>query len=257
MWYQIKSYLNFLLKSQNQHGIHSPFVYDLITKCFYDKKKYAEYSEIQNFRNQVFQNTTEIEIIDFGAGSKVFKSNKRKISAIAKNAGITFKRQKLLFRLTNYLKPNTVLELGTSVGLGVASIAITKASKSIKTVEGCTNTSKVAQDFFSEFNLKNIQIYNSTFDNFFKESSSDNYDLVYIDGNHNKENTLHYFNILLKKTHSNSVLIFDDIYWSSEMTEAWQQIIQHPKVTVSIDTFYWGIVFFRTEQEKQHFTIRV
>ncbi len=54
-----------------------------------------------------------------------------------------------------------------------------------------------------------------------------------------------------------SVFIFDDIYWSKPMSEAWAIIINHPKVTVSIDTFYWGIVFFRKEQVKEHFTVRV
>ena len=41
------------------------------------------------------------------------------------------------------------------------------------------------------------------------------------------------------------------------MTEAWNIIKQNPKVILTIDTFFWGIVFFRTEQEKQHFNIRV
>ena len=257
MWHQIKSYFNFILKSNNQHGIHSPFVYDLITNCFYDKKNYPEYTEIQNFRKQVLQNKTEIEITDFGAGSRVFKSNKRKVSAIAKNAGITLKRQQLLFRLCRYFKPEKVLELGTSVGLGTASIAISKVSKHINTVEGCPNTSTIAQQFFNNFNLSNIKLHPSTFEDFFRRNSTEKYDLVYIDGNHDKENTLRYFEIILDKIHNNSVLIFDDIYWSSAMTEAWIEIIQHPKVTVSIDTFYWGIVFFRKEQAKEDFTIRL
>jgi hypothetical protein len=40
------------------------------------------------------------------------------------------------------------------------------------------------------------------------------------------------------------------------MTEAWETIKKHPQVTVTIDTFYWGIVFFRKAQAKEHFTIR-
>ena len=111
--------------------------------------------------------------------------------------------------------------------------------------------------FIQHFKWKNIKIYNSTFEEYFNNQTSKKYDFVYIDGNHNKENTLRYFEILLDNVSNDSILIFDDIYWSSEMTEAWQQIIQHPKITVSIDTFYWGIVFFRKEQEKEHFTIRV
>lgn len=257
MWYQIKSYVNFLLKSKNQHGIHSPFVYDLITKCFYDKKKYSEYKDLKNFRNQLFQSNESIEITDFGAGSRVFKSNNRKVSAIAKNAGITTKRQQLLFRLVTYFNSESILELGTSLGLGTSAMALANTSAKIETIEGCPNTAKVSQGLFDNFNLKNIQLHTSTFENYFIKNPTKKYDFVYIDGNHNKENTLNYFEILLDRINHNSVLIFDDIYWSLEMTEAWQQIIQHPKITVSIDTYYWGFVFFRKEQEKQHFTIRV
>lgn len=257
MWYTIKSYVNFLLKSNNQHGIHSPFVYDLITKCFYDSTDYSAYKSLKKFKKKLLQNNIEIEITDFGAGSRVFKTNKRKVSSIAKNAGITLKRQQLLFRLVKYFNSESILELGTSLGLGTAAISYANPLAKITTIEGCPNTSKVAQTLFDEFKLNNIQLQNSTFEDFFKLYPSEKYDLVYVDGNHNKEHTLKYFKRLLNQVNSNSILIFDDIYWSPEMTEAWQKIIQDPKVTVSIDTYYWGLIFFRKEQEKQHFTIRV
>ena len=257
MWHQIKSYLFFLLKSKNQHGVHSPFVYDIITKCFYDTKKYPAYSQLKNYRNQLLQNNDSIEITDFGAGSRVFKSNIRKVSAIAKNAGITSKRQQLLYRLVKYFNPENLLELGTSLGIGTSAMALAVPSTRVETIEGCPNTATISQGYFDYFKWKNIKIYNSTFEEYFNNQTSKKYDFVYIDGNHNKENTLRYFEILLDNVSNDSILIFDDIYWSSEMTEAWQQIIQHPKITVSIDTFYWGIVFFRKEQEKEHFTIRV
>ena len=37
MLFRIKTYVNFLLRSTNQHGVHSPFVYNLVTKCFYNR----------------------------------------------------------------------------------------------------------------------------------------------------------------------------------------------------------------------------
>ncbi len=257
MWHQIKSYLIFLLKSKNQHGVHSPFVYDIITKCFYDSKKYSEYKTIKAYRSKVLQSNEIINIKDYGAGSRVFKSNERKVSAIAKNAGTTLKKQELLFRLAGYFKPEHILELGASLGLGTMSRAIASPSSKITTIEGCPNTSIMTQGFFEDFELNNIHLKNETFEDFFQSSSSVKFDFVFIDGNHNKEHTLRYFELLLEKINNHSMLIFDDIHWNTEMTEAWQIIIQHPKVTVSIDTYYWGILFFRKEQEKQHFTIRV
>ncbi|NNL79773.1 MAG: class I SAM-dependent methyltransferase, partial [Flavobacteriaceae bacterium] len=64
-------------------------------------------------------------------------------------------------------------------------------------------------------------------------------------------------NLLLNRIHNNSIMIFDDIHWSAEMEEAWAIICEHSRVKVSIDIFYWGLVFFREEQAKEHFNIRV
>tara|TARA_R100001369_G_scaffold92320_1_gene136748 strand:- start:1382 stop:2155 length:774 start_codon:yes stop_codon:yes gene_type:complete len=257
MKHQILSYLSFLLRATNQHGVHSPFVYALLTECFYDKKKYDAYKTLKNHRAALHSDSEKIEVTDFGAGSKVFKTNNRKVADIAKHAGITKKRQRLLFRIVQYLKPKAIVELGTSLGMATTALALGNPKAEIKTVEGCPNTLKKATDYFAKTKLQNIQTYNQSFEEFFKKQSSETYDLVFIDGNHNKEHTVAYFNLLLKQVHNESVLVFDDIYWNTAMTEAWQEIIKNPKVTVSIDTFQWGLVFFRKEQRKQHFSIRL
>lgn len=257
MYYQLRSYLKFLINSTNQHGIHSPFVYDLVTKCLYVKTLFSEYAVLKAHRKQIINSTESLVVTDFGQGSKVFKSNRREIVAIAKNAGITPKRQRLLFRMMRYFKSEEALELGTSLGLATAALSLANPSAKIKTVEGCTKTSEVAQKYFDEFQLNNIQIHNKNFDDYLAENSSEKLQLVFIDGNHNKEKTLEYFQILLKQTTNDTVFIFDDIYWSKQMTQAWLEIVNHPEVTVSIDTFHWGLVFFRSEQPKQHFQIRL
>lgn len=254
MWYQIVAYFRFLVKSTNQHGVHSPFVYDLVTNCFYDKKPKEIYQTIKNYRNDLLNNHTTIEVKDFGAGSRVFSSNKRKVSAIAKNAGITLKRAKLLARIVSYFKIWHSLELGTS--LGMATIAM-KESSEVFTLEGCPETAAIAQQQFKKYNFENVLVYVDEFELSLQEISSEAFDLVYIDGNHQKEATLHYFNQLVKTAHNDTIFIFDDIHWSKEMSEAWEIIKNRPEVTVTIDTFFWGFVFFRKEQAKEHFTIRV
>lgn len=257
MIHQSKSYIKFIRLSKNKHGVHSPFVYDLVTKCFNDKRKYPEYETLKAYRKALLQDTSTIKMKDFGQGSRVFKGNARKVSAVVKNAGMRKKRQKLLLRLSKYFKPENILELGTSLGLGTISLSVSNNFAAIQTVEGCPNTLNKAQEYFEKFNLHNIEIHQMLFQEFFLKHSSEKYDLIFIDGDHNGERTLGYFNSLLKNIHNDSVLIFDDIYWSKEMTEAWQKIVEDENVTVSIDTFQWGMVFFRKEQPKQHFIIRV
>jgi len=268
MYFQIKSYFNFLVKSQNQHGLHSPFVYNLVTKCFYDKKDHEEYQIIKNFRNDLLRNKNIIEVTDFGAGSRVFKSNKRPIFSIAKNAGITLHRAKLLYRICNCLQIENALELGTSLGIASSAIAAKKDAKLI-TIEGCSETAKIAKQQFQKYCLKNVELKIDKIDNVLSDLSekfrtmnpeqraSEKFDLIYFDGNHQKKATLDYFKKLLPTAHNNSVFIFDDIHWSPEMEKAWQQIKKNPSVSVTIDTFQWGLVFFRKEQQKQDFTIRM
>ena len=109
MIYQIKAYLKFLLRSTNQHGVHSPFVYNLVTKCFYDKKKIKEFRKIKEFNRRLKRISYKIDVTDFGAGSRVTKNNKRSVSSIAKNSGTTFKRAILLYKLVKYFDENNLL----------------------------------------------------------------------------------------------------------------------------------------------------
>ena len=127
----------------------------------------------------------------------------------------------------------------------------------ITSIEGCPNISEFTTSTFSKKQLSNITLINSDFNKSTKNLTPNNFDLIFFDGNHNKKATLEYFKTLLTSIHNDSVFIFDDIYWSKDMTDAWEEIKQHPKVKVTIDTFFWGLVFFRKEQNKEHFTIRL
>ncbi len=256
--YQILAYIKFLFRSTNQHGVHSPFVYDLLTKCLYVKNQNPAHQKIRSYIKAVLNDNQIIKVTDFGAGSKVFKSADRKVGAIAKNAGISERRAILLNKLVSYFGFKNGLELGTSVGIASAAIAINNPIK-LTTLEGCPETAKIAQQYFDKFNLRNIQLQIGEFDDSLKSILENNssLDLVYFDGNHQKMPTLKYFNSLLPLVHNDSVFIFDDIHWSEEMEDAWEEIKAHPEIRVTIDSFFWGIVFFRKEQEKEHFTIRL
>ena len=304
MFHLVKAYFRFLLRSTNQHGVHSPFVYGLVTRCFYDRRKYSSYALLKQYRRSLLKDKRAIKVKDFGAGSKVFTSETRRLSKMAKTAGISPKRARLLNRLVRYLEAETALELGTSLGLGTVAMAAGNKIK-VTSIEGCPQTAKIASEKFEEFRLENIQLIVGKFEEFlvenekWKEGSgkrteisnsefqtpytkgielksvtgnedadlqsvpgpssilNTQYSILFIDGNHQKEATLSYFEKLLPTVHNDSVMIFDDIHWSKGMEEAWEEIKAHPKVKVSIDTFQWGLVFFRREQEKEHFVIRV
>ena len=252
-----KAHINFILKAKNEHGVHSPFVFNLVTKCFYDKTKYSEYGQIKRYRQSLLKNKSSIKVSDFGAGSRVFKSNIRTITAIAKNAGIKPKEAQLLFRLVNYFKPCNILEIGTSLGIATSALKLGNPKAKITTLEGCPKTLNIAKQQFEQLKLENpnISFINTEFSKYLTKNRETTYDFVYFDGNHSKEATLEYFELLLPTINNDTLWVFDDIHWSLDMNEAWKQIQNHPVVSVSIDTLQWGMVFFRKEQNKEHFVI--
>lgn len=255
MLHALVSYIKFLFTSTNQHGVHSPFVYNLVTKCFYDKTEYADYSKLIAYRNNLLRNDSLISITDLGPGSKKTKSNKRLISEIVKTSGTTLKRSKLLYRLTHYFNPKEILELGTSLGIATNAMAVGNPESKITSIEGCPSLSLFSKKQLEKHGYVSLQ--SGDFSTYLQELKQNKYDFVFFDGNHTKEATLEYFNELLPTANNDSVFIFDDIHWSKGMTEAWEEIKEHQQITVTIDTYFWGFVFFRKEQVKEHFKIRV
>ena len=255
------SYIKFLLNSTNEHGVHSPFVFDFVMKCIYDKTNYPEYEVLKNYRKFLLENKNTIEVTDFGAGSRVFKSNNREIAKIAQTAGISQKNAELLFRIVRYFQPKTILEIGTSLGLATSALSSGNQNAEIISLEGCPNTMAITKEMFQnssfKFNAENIKFVNTKFEDYLSncQLKTENWQLIYFDGNHSKKATLAYFEALLPTISNDSVWIFDDIHWSLDMEEAWDSIKNHPEVSVTIDTFQWGIVFFRKEQNKEHFII--
>ena len=80
--------------------------------------------------------------------------------------------------------------------------------------------------------------------------------MAFIDGNHQKKPTINYFEEILKYANNNTIFIFDDIHWSQGMESAWEYIKAHEKTTLTIDLFFLGIVFIKSELSKENFIIR-
>lgn len=256
--FSIYNYLAYRFRSTNEHGIHSPFVYELLTNVIYTKTEYYTYQAIEELREKLLTSGEIIECTDLGAGSLKNNRKKRSIKQIARTALKSPKYAQLIFRLVNHFQPKQVLELGTSLGITTAYMASVNSKANIITIEGCKEITDVARQNFEQLELKNIEQLTGNFDVVLPLvlNEKEKLDFVFFDGNHRKGPTLNYFEQCLQKAQEDSVFIFDDIYWSAEMKEAWEEIKQNNRVTVSIDLFYMGIVFFRKEQAKQHFIIK-
>ncbi|HEX8313482.1 MAG TPA: class I SAM-dependent methyltransferase [Flavisolibacter sp.] len=254
-------YASYYLNAYNGkgHGMHSPFVFRFILHVLNNKSGYPLPTEIETLRKQLQKDTRVLEIEDLGAGSRTASARQRSVQQLARSALKPPKYAGLLFRLVKYYQPQTIIELGTSLGITTSYLAKANPEASVTTIEGSNAVAEIAKENNRKLGLKNIRLLQGNFDDVLpaviRQLSS--VDLAYIDGNHRYEPTIAYFHQLLSKTHNDSILVFDDIHWSKDMEKAWEEIKEHPSVKCTVDIFFLGIVFFRSEfKVKQHFTIR-
>jgi len=216
-------YFRYLFQASGPHAIHSPFVFELMQQVLRDKSGYDPWLPIENLRRSLRADPRSIAVRDFGAGPLGGKGSPQRISKIARIAAKPSKYGKLLFRIA-------------------------------------PETARIAGENLKSLGLQKVQVVVGEFGETLPEilSSLDRLGLVFLDGNHKKEPTLQYFHWCLSKATPYSIFILDDIHWSREMEEAWKEVTGHDSVTLSIDLFFLGLVFFRKEfRSKEHFILRV
>jgi predicted O-methyltransferase YrrM len=260
-WQLGTKWLKYWLTASNGkgHGIHSPFVFDLVTNVLNDKHSYYCYQPIESLRQKMLADKTLLTIEDFGAGSRTGTTKQRRVKDIASSALKPKKYGQLMFRLANYYQCNGILELGTSLGITSSYLASARKHVLVHTMEGAHAIADKALENFQAMKLENLAIIRGNFDEtlpgFLAQSTP--LDLVYIDGNHRLEPTLNYFELLLPKLAAEAIFVFDDIHWSAEMEQAWETIKKDERVLMTIDLFFIGLVVFRENfRVKQDFTIR-
>src|SRR5438105_11081544 len=261
-------YIRHCLSASNGrgHGVHSPFVFDFITRVLNDKNNYEDYERVEIVRQKMLDDRTVLAVEDYGAGSSPGKSHHRSVAGIARTAVKPKKYAQLLYRIVKYYQPNTLIELGTSLGVTSSYLKLANNSSNFYTLEGSPEIAEVARKNFQTLEVNNsddrqqpVKLIEGNFNYTLPAVlyHLGTVDFAFIDGNHRRQPAEDYFHWLLAKSNYYSIFVFDDIHWSREMEQAWDNIKEHIAVRCSIDLFHFGIIFFRPEfKEKQHFRIR-
>ncbi|WP_206609814.1 O-methyltransferase [Paracnuella aquatica] len=256
-----RKYIHYYCTAMNGkgHGMHSPFVFQFILNVLHNGQGYAPPPFLEQQRKKLQRDKRMLHIEDFGAGSRTAATKHRTVAQLAATAVKPRKYSQMLHRLVRYYQPNTIVELGTSLGLTAAYLATANTKGTVYTIEGSGAVQQVANEGWQDAGIANIQ---SSVGNFNQElpkllSTLKSVDLAYFDGNHRYAPTMEYFHLILPHATTDSIFVFDDIHWSAEMERAWAEIQQHPWVRCTVDLFFMGFVFFKTSfHEKQHFTVR-
>jgi len=254
----ILKYLNYRITAYTEHDVHSPFVYEFYMDLIKNSFNCDDFKTLTGVRETLRANQELIKVTDLGAGSKKLAAE-RSIRDIARHGIAQKKQAEFLYRLIAKFRPGTMVELGTSIGLTALYLAKGAPESRLYTIEGCPELFRFSKALIQKQGVKNIISVTGNFNGALPQLLSEisTLDFIYIDGNHAYEPTIRYFNLALEKKRPSTIMVFDDIYWSSGMERAWKEICSHPEVTLSLDFFHFGIVFFRTEQKnKEHFVLK-
>jgi len=258
--YPARKYIEYLLFSRHRkgYGIHSPFVFDLVSRIFRNKIEPDIVCTIEALRRKLKADPRSISTNDLGSGSGKMKSNVRKVSDIASYSAVTRKYGIFLSRMAEAFAGSMVVEFGTSLGISTMYMASICPDTQVYTMEGCPATAEIASDNFREAGLSNITQLTGPFEDLLPEIINKKITpgLVFIDGNHRKEPVIGYFNRIAAISDGSTVILIDDIYSTPEMTGAWSEIKEHSDVTLTVDIYRMGLVFFREGLPGLHYVIR-
>ncbi|WP_420386093.1 O-methyltransferase [Roseivirga sp.] len=253
--FQVLSFIRYWLLKTDEHSLHSPSIFQLYTEVIKNGHK-TLLDEVEVLRRRLVKNSSQVEVTDFGAGSRVNQTNYRTLGEIAKNASTPASFSALLRQFILHFQYQSVLELGTSLGLNTLYLSEPENVK-VTTFEGDPTIARQAENHFQQFDRKNIRLIQGNIDETLPNylNGVDQIDLAYIDANHRFEPTVRYFEQVLSKTQDHGLIVLDDIHWSKEMNQAWTAIQKHPKVQVSIDLFEAGLLLFDPKLTKADYTL--
>lgn len=235
------------LISSKGYGIHSPFAFYLVTEIINDNSSaYYCYETIEKQRYKCRYNHHKITL----KNGKTYP-----ISYLCKRSSTPANDAQLLFKLGLLNRSKNILELGTFMGLGTAYLASISKQSQVISIDHDSSCSALARKNLASLKLLNVQLINDTIDNAINDAlvNLKTVDLIFFDGNHQNEATLRYFKKALQFANDKSIFVFHDIHWSKGMNQAWHHIIKHPSISISIERYNMGIVFFDPQYQKQHF----
>lgn len=252
-------YIPYRIKATNRHGLQAPFAFAFYEDVLRHDRQEPSQLAIEKLRDDLVHDQSRIAVRDFGAGFGGVVYRERSVSYIARHSAKPRRYARMLYRLTRHMRPSLCLELGTSFGISALYMAAGFPSARIVTLEGCENTSAMAMKNFQHFPEYSLSLHQGDFKTVLPQllpSLNEPVDLLFLDGHHQYEATLAYFDQCLPYLSESAVVIVDDIRWSEGMRRAWKELCHHPKVRMSMDIYLMGFLFLNPGLSPGHFLVR-
>jgi predicted O-methyltransferase YrrM len=215
----------------------------------------AAFDRIEELRAALARSDEEITTVDYGAGESTDTRTAEEmargrtatttVGAICRSASKPPRWGRLLFALVRRLEPKQALELGSSLGLSAAyqaSALQLNGSGQLDTLEGAPTIAERARVNLQQLSLPaevTVGRFQDTLGPLLEERPVIDY--AFVDGHHDRDATITYFQQLAPHVSEGGVLVFDDVAWSPGMAEAWSRIRSDARVGIAVDLFKIGI----------------
>ena len=236
------------MHSVSWRSIHSPWLFSLLQTM---RGAAISWPEIEQERSRLLHDQNDVPPLDLGAGSQ---SKARTVAEIAQNALKRPRHARALAGLARHLDAVRVLELGTCLGITTAYLG--KHAASVTTIEGNPALAKHSEDVWQRLNVQNVTSIVGNFDDVLPSLPLQQYDLVFIDGNHRGSALLQYVNELAPYLTEKGVIVCDDIHWSRDMESAWDKLIQENRWSLRVDFYEWGLLTANPSLAREFHCIR-
>ncbi len=253
----VRGYLHHWLHALNEHSLQAPFIYNLYCNVIKNDRLLPVFQPIEATRHRLLRCSDQIAVSNLGAPSRVSAQSTRKVSSVARHGLSSAKFGRLLYRLATYNSSNYLVELGTSLGITTLYLATARPAGVVYTLEGGGAIADRAERVFNDLGHYDIHLVRGDIDHTLPDllQQLPRVDFAYLDANHRYEPTVAYFEQVVARTDERSIVVIDDIYWSGEMQRAWRHIQQHPAVSLTLDLFDAGLVFFTPLSIRQDYVL--
>lgn len=255
MLFRIYAWLRYWLLAMDKHALQSPFLFQLYTQVLKRTASVtAENHDLLKIRKRLVKSSQLINQTGHGAESTVLK--KRRLGSIVRHGTTSSQNSALLSRLAAFIDARNMLELGTSVGLNAAALAISNDQAQLLSIDSNTELIDIAKSITKELEIENLSLNCSTVDQFFIEMKDGiPFDFVFMDANHTYEATLKYYIECQKHLSDRAVVVLDDINWSAGMRKAWEEILSASQDRLCIENFQFGMVFSPAYNVSGHYIL--
>jgi predicted O-methyltransferase YrrM len=252
---RIQLFIQYLIKGRSKYYIHSPFVYDFC-RFVLSRKPLQKDSDTINSIIKYYQSKKDIlNLQEFGAARK--RDYAIKIGDYLNRTAITNKYGRLLHNLVAYYQVEHVIETGTALGISTSWMALSNPNCKISSIEGNKKLCDVSNEMFIRFSITNTQVYCGLVEDVLPELAKNMKckTLLFIDAHHTGAATMRYFAMIKSYVKDDTIVVFDDINYSAEMNDAWKNIICDERVTLSLNLYRIGVIFFNPSLSKQAFSL--